>query len=148
MSASINVPDHVKPKQQHCALTKPKSSPTAASNSGRFARPATDVTTAIRLIKHYAETLKLPESLATKGVTSKTRGKPEGRHSKSPSPSGKKPGGSRGSTRGRRGGPRCRSRSPSLRRSRSRSPPTRRGKVKNPNFSRSSGEYHSRKGKR
>ena len=148
MSASINVPDHVKPKQQHCALTKPKSSPTAASNSGRFPRPPTDVTTAIRLIKHYAETIKLPESLATKGVTSKTRGKPEGRHSKSPSPSGNKPGGSRGSTRGRRGGPRCRSRSPSLRRSRSRSPPTRRGKVKNPNFSRSSGEYHSRKGKR
>ena len=148
MSASINVPDHVKPKQQHCALTKLKSSPTAASNSGRFPRPATDVTTAIRLIKHYAETIKLPESLATKGVTSKTRGKPEGRHSKSPSPSGNKPGGSRGSTRGRRGGPRCRSRSPSPRRSRSRSPPARKPRVKNPHFSRKSGEYHSRKGKR
>ena len=36
MSASINVPDHVKPKQQHCALSKRKSSPVAASKNGGF----------------------------------------------------------------------------------------------------------------
>ena len=149
MSASINVPDYVKPKQQHTALSKPKPSPTAASNNGRVARPPTDITTAIRLIKRYAETIKIPESLTTKGNTSKAHGKSEGRHARSPSKNGSRSGGSRGSTRSRRGGQRCRSRSPSPRRSRSRSPPRHpRSRVKNPHFSRRNGEFHARKGKR
>ena len=149
MSASINVPDYVKPKQQHKALSNPKPSPTAASNNGRVARPPTDITTAIRLIKRYAETIKIPESLTTKGNTSKAHGKSEGRHARSPSKNGSRSGGSRGSTRSRRGGQRCRSRSPSPRRSRSRSPPRHpRSRVKNPHFSRRNGEFHARKGKR
>ena len=57
MSASIKAPDHVRPRQQHSSLSKQKSLPVTASHIARSARPPTDAATAIRLIKHYVETL-------------------------------------------------------------------------------------------